>query len=149
MNWDRLKRGQGPQLPEPPKAESSTVRLDRHAGHIDGRTARATGRTKQFNPRVRPEFLERFARAQAKEEDRAGEKITQAYFLELLLANHERSTGADVNPFGLSEAALKGAELIAKRMGWPLSQVIEDAIAARCRDFNIAKGRKTGTELDE
>jgi len=149
MSWDRLKQGQGPQLPEPPKPGNSTVRLDRRVGHVDGRTARATGRTKQFNPRVRPEFLERFAQAQSGEEERAGEKITQAYFLELLLANYERSTGADVNPFGLSEAALKGAELVAERMGWPLSQVIEDAIAARCRDFNIAKGKKSGPERGE
>jgi len=66
------------------------------------------------------------------------------YFLELLLATYKRSSGAGVNPFGLSEAALKGAEMIAERMGWPLSQVVEDAIAARCRDFNIAKGKKSG-----
>ncbi len=146
MSWEALKRGQGGQLPEPPKPGNSTMRLDRQVGHTDGRSARATGRTKQFNPRVRPEFLERFAQAQALEEERAGEKITQAYFLELLLANHERSAGAVVNPFGLSEAAMKGAELIAERMGWPLSQVIEDAIAARCRDFNITEGKKRASE---
>jgi len=88
MSWDRLKQGRG-QLPEPPRADTSTVRLDRPVSRPDGRTARATGRTKQFNPRVRPEFLERFARAQAFEEERAGEKITQAYFLELLLSIYE------------------------------------------------------------
>jgi hypothetical protein len=141
MSWDRVKQPQAAKFPEAPEAKDSTIRLDRRAGYVDGRKAKATGRTKQFNPRVRPEFLERFQEAQAREEERAGEKITQAYFLELLLANYERSMGDAVNPFGLSEAALKGADLIADKMGWPLSQVVEDAIAARCRDFNIAKGK--------
>ena len=68
------------------------------------------------------------------------------YFLELLLTNYERAHGAGMNPFGLSEAAMKGAELIADRMVWPLSQVIEDAIAARLRDFNLAKGRGGGVD---
>lgn len=146
MNSDRFNQRQGTSLPETPKPEHSTVRLDKRRDEDDGRKARKTGRTKQFNPRVTPEFLGQFAVAQAKEEERVGEKITQAHFLEILLANHARSTGEEVKPFGLSEAAMKGAQLIADRMGWPLSQVVEDAIAARCRDFNLAKGRREASE---
>ena len=96
-----------------------------------------------FNPRVRPDFLDRFARAQATEEERAGEKITQAYFLELLLSIYERAQGEELRPFGLSEPAFEAASAIAKHMGWSLSVVIEDAIAARYKQFNFAKEAET------
>lgn len=74
-------------------------------GPSPGWTALATGCTKQFNPRVRPDFLERFARAQAFEEELTGEKITQAYFLELLLSIYARAQGGELGPLGLSEPA--------------------------------------------
>jgi hypothetical protein len=141
MSFDKLK-AQTKSLPEPPRAENSTVRLDRPVSRPDGRTARATGRTKQFNPRVRPEFLERLALAQAREEERAGEKITQAYFLELLLVAYERSRGEAIRPFGLSEPAFQAAQAIAGHMGWSLSVVIEDAIAGRYRQFSLANEPK-------
>jgi hypothetical protein len=143
MSWDDLKKGAGAAFPEPPKAEGSTLKLDRRLGVYDGRKARATGRTKQFNPKVRPEFMERFAEAQAREEEELGERVTQAYFLELLLARYEKDHDKSVAPFGLSEAALVGAEAIADKMKWDLSLVVEDAIAARCRELGLIKsGRK-------
>jgi len=135
-SFDKLKTS---TLPEPPQLASTSVRgngpVRREGGK--GREARNTGRTKQFNPRVRPEFLERFAKAQAFEEERAGEKITQAYFLELLLSVYERAQGQGINPFGLSDPAFKAAQAIAEHMGWPLSVVIEDAIAGRYKNFSI------------
>ena len=139
MSSDGTKDGQGFFLPQPPKRDDTNVNLNRPVSRPDGRTARATGRTKQFNPRVRPDFLDRFARAQATEEERAGEKITQAYFLELLLSIYERAQGEEFRPFGLSEPAFEAASAIAGHMGWSLSVVIEDAIAARYKQFNFAK----------
>ncbi|MFZ0569090.1 MAG: hypothetical protein WAM63_01145, partial [Rhodomicrobium sp.] len=79
MSWDDVKKGVEAGFPEPPKAEGSTLKLDRRLGVYDGRKAQATGRTKQFNPKVRPEFMERFAEAQAREEEELGERVTQAY----------------------------------------------------------------------
>lgn len=138
-SFDKLKTS---TLPEPPKPAITSVRGDGPVERPDGRSVRKTGRTKQFNPRVRPEFLERFAKAQAFEEDRAGEKITQAYFLELLLSVYERVQGEDIKPFGLSDPAFQAAQTIAGHMGWSLSVVIEDAIAARYKQFSIAKKAK-------
>ncbi len=143
MSWDSMKRGQKFVLPEPPKRDDAKLPLNRPVSRPDGRTARKTGRTKQFNPRVRPDFLDRFAKAQAFEEERAGEKITQAYFLELLLSIYERAQGEELRPFGLSEPAFEAASAIAQHMGWSLSVVIEDAIAARYKHFNFAKEPET------
>jgi hypothetical protein len=137
MSWKEFKRGTYP-LGEPPKKEEAKPLRDEPVERPDGRSARKTQRQKQFNPRVRPYFLERFAQAQAFEQKRAGEKITQSYFLELLLSMYERGQGEDMRPFGLSEAAFEAASAIAQHMGWPLSVVIEDAIAARYKYFNFA-----------
>ncbi len=140
MNWDRIKQAARPSLTEPPKPEEKKARLNRH-GEVDGRVARKGNRNRQFNPRVRDAFFVQFQSLQDELQEQSEEKVTQAYVLELLLATYRRAAGREVNPFGLSDAAMRGAELIAERLGWPLSQVLEDAIAARCRDFNIAKGK--------
>ena len=84
--------------------------------------------------------MERFARAQTKEEERAGEKITQGYFLELLLVDHERAEGQELHPFGLSDAAYRAAQAIAGHNGWPLSAVIEDALLSRAKHFSLPTG---------
>jgi hypothetical protein len=135
MSWDDFKRGNYP-LGEPPKKDEE--KANGPIRRPDGRTARKTERQKQFNPRVRPYFLERFAKAQALEEKRAGEKITQSYFLELLLSMYERGQGTELRPFGLSQSAYEAAQAIAGRMEWPLSAVMEDALAARYKHFNFA-----------
>ena len=135
----RIKRDktftlQQPETAAPPNNNGPIWRPD------NGRKARKTGRTKQFNPRVTPQFMERFAEAKAEEASRLGEEIAQAYFLELLLATYERARGHEaVKPFGLSEPAYDAAKAIAEHMGWSLSAVIEDAIAARYKQFSIAK----------
>ncbi len=62
------------------------------------------------------------------------------YFMgSLLLSIYERAQGEEFRPFGLSEPAFEAAQAIADHMGWPLSTVIEDAIAARYKHFNFAK----------
>ena len=143
MSWDEIKRDQTFTMPEPnqkpsPPPPPGPVRRP------DGRTVRKTGRTKQFNPRVTPEFMERFAEARAEEGTRLGEEITQAHFLELLLATYQRARGQpEIRPFGLSEPAFEAARAIAGHMDWPLSAVIEDAIAARYKQFSIAKPPET------
>ncbi len=53
-----------------------------------------------------------------------------AYCLKLLLARYENDHASAVAPFGLSESALTGAQMIADKMRWELSRAVEDAIAA-------------------
>jgi len=129
-------------LPEPPQAGPSPVNLNAPASKVDGRAARTTGRGVQFNTKVRPDFLERFDKMMTAESERLGRSLSRPYFLELMLAVWSRAKGGDVAPFGLSEPALKGAEMIAEKTGWPLAQVIEDAIAARVKELGVA-GTKT------
>jgi hypothetical protein len=146
MSFDRIKRDETFTLPEPSRKEKAAPNLNRPIVRPDGRAARKTGRTKQFNPRVTPQFMERFSEAKAAEASRLGEDITQAYFLELLLATYERAHGhKEVRPFGLSEPAFDAAKAIADHMGWSLSAVIKDAIAARFQRFSIANPADTGT----
>jgi hypothetical protein len=137
VSWDTVKKRVPVEFPEPPKEGNSTLKLDRRIGLYDGRKARATGRTKQFNPKVRPEFMERFAEARAREEEVLGEQVTQAYFLELLLARYEKDHDSSVAPFGLSESALAGAKAIAEKLGWTLGDAVEDAIYARCKELGL------------
>jgi hypothetical protein len=130
-------------LPLPPKAKESELSLDSSIGKYDGRKARNTGRTSQFNPKVRPEFLERFRAAQAQEEEESGEKMTQAYFLDLLLARYEKDHGISIVPFGLSEATFAGVRAISQATGQEAGVVIETAIAKVCRELDlIGKMRK-------
>ena len=140
----RINRDKTFTLIEPSREEKTTPNPKGPVDRPDGRTKRKTGRTKQFNPRVTPQFMERFTEAQAQEAERLGETVTQAYFLELLLATYQRSLGqTEVRPFGLSEPAFDAAKAIADHMGWSLSAVIEDAIAARYKQFSIAKPAET------
>ena len=142
MSYNRIKSDKTNTIPVQETAGNYTGPVKRP----DGREARKTGRTKQFNPRVTPQFMERFAEAKAEEASRLGEEIAQAYFLELLLATYERARGHEaVRPFGLSEPAYDAARAIADHMGWSLSAVIEDAIAARYKQFSIEKPAETRT----
>ena len=140
MSFNRIQSDKTDPTPVPETAAKYTGPVKRE----DGRTKRTTGRTKQFNPRVTPQFMERFAEAKEEEASRLGEEIAQAYFLELLLATYERAHGhEEVRPFGLSEPAYDAAKAIAEHMGWSLSAVIEDAIAARYKQFSIEKPAET------
>ena len=141
MSFNRIQSDKTDPTPVPETAAKYTAPVQRPD---NGRKARKTGRTKQFNPRVTPQFMERFAEAKAEEASRLGEEIAQAYFLELLLATYERARGHEaVRPFGLSEPAYDAARAIADHMGWSLSAVIEDAIAARYKQFSIEKPAET------
>jgi hypothetical protein len=143
MSYDRIKGDKTHLIP----LQETTAKYTAPVQTPDnGRKARKTGRTKQFNPRVTPQFMERFAEAKAEEASRLGEEIAQAYFLELLLATYERARGHEaVRPFGLSEPAYDAAKAIADHMGWSISAVIEDAIAARYKQFSIPKPAETKT----
>ena len=140
MSFNRIQSDKTDTIP----VQETTAKYTAPVKRLDGREARKTGRTKQFNPRVTPQFMERFAEAKAEEASRLGEEIAQAYFLELLLATYERAHGHEaVRPFGLSEPAYDAAKAIADHMGWSLSAVIEDAIAARYKQFSIEKPAET------
>lgn len=136
MSRDEIKSMH--ELPQPRKPKEASPAYTGPVKRPDGREARKTDRQKQFNPRVNERFLERFADAKAAEQARTGENLTQAYFLDLLLSMHERAHGGELRPFGLSEPAFEAAQAIADHMGWSLSVVIEDAIAARYKQFNFA-----------
>lgn len=137
MSWDDFKRGQGSPLTEPPKKDEAKP-LNGPVRRPDGRTTRKTHRTQQFNPRVTENFIEQFGVARAALEEQAGEKITQGYMLELLLATYQRAQGEEPLPFGLSAHAHEAAQAIAEHMGWSLSVVLEDAIAARYKQFDFS-----------
>ncbi|MBS0243892.1 MAG: hypothetical protein JSS20_17095 [Proteobacteria bacterium] len=143
------KRPQGSAtLPEPPSHEAAKrLSLQKPAGVIDGRKARYKGRRVQFNTRVSENFTREFDAAMMAELEAAaargdGRQLSRPYFLELLLATWKRQQGEAVAPFGLSPAALEGARAIAAKTGWELSQVIEDALVARCKDLQIGNRSK-------
>ena len=69
----------GKFLPTPPAEGVTTKTLDRPVGKVDGRSARATGRREQFNPRVHPNFLEAFRQAVKEEMERTGKPVSQGY----------------------------------------------------------------------
>ena len=91
--WNRVHGGKF--LPPPPGEDAKANVLDRPIGRVDGRSARATGRREQFNPRVHRNFLEGFKDALSEEEKRAGKPVTQGYLLEMMLATwrYERAQG--------------------------------------------------------
>jgi hypothetical protein len=128
----------------PPSREASIPNAGREPGAQDGRKARATGRTKQFNPKVTPQFKEAFAEAKALEEDLLGRPLTQAFFLELLLKRYAKDRGAASPPFKLSTAALEGAQAIAAEMNLDLSRALEDAILARCIELGLKPDPNAG-----
>jgi hypothetical protein len=138
MNDERGRPGQTGILPAAVKREDSTVNVGGPIRRYDGRTTRKTDRDRQFNPRVSSVWMDRFGAAKEAEEERVGDKITQAYFLDLLLSLYERAQGSELRPFGLSEPAFEAAQAIADHMDWSLSAVLEDAIAARYKQFHFA-----------
>jgi hypothetical protein len=137
MTYDILKQKRESQMPEPSN-KAKKLRLNRH-GQIDGRQARATYKERQFNPRVRDQFIADFKGLQEELQAQSEEKVTQAYVLELLMATYQQSVGREVNPFGLSDEALEGAMQIAEHNNWTLAVVLEDAISARCKHFNLLR----------
>src|SRR5262249_52658576 len=99
--WSLTKGGK--DLPAPPEESAKANALDHPIGRVDGRSARATGRNAQFNPRVHPNFIEGFREALAEEETRAGKPVTQGYLLEMMLATwrYERAQGRPMKLPGL------------------------------------------------
>ena len=76
------------------------------------------GAQRQLTPSSAQELLERFKEAQAREEEELGERVTEAYFLELLLARYEKGRRINIVPFGLSEAPLPAENLRRDRAGY-------------------------------
>ncbi len=105
------------ELPQPPKIDEAKPAYTGPIRRLDGREKRKTDRQKQFNPRVSQGFLDRFADAKEAEQKRAGQELTQAYFLDLLLSMYERAHGGEMRPFGLSEPAFEAAQAIAGSHG--------------------------------
>jgi hypothetical protein len=125
-------------MPEVPKADGGEKPIRKTVkGEDDGRSLRRTDRKRQFNPRVTEKCLEAFDEVQAYLEGTEGRKVTQAYVMEVVVADFKRSKGHHVNPFGLSAEAMKAAERIAEHNGWELSEALEDALSARLQHFGL------------
>jgi hypothetical protein len=139
--WNRLKGGK--YLPPLPGADATPNVLDRPIGRVDGRTARATGRREQFNPRVHQNFLDGFKAALAEEEQRAGKPVTQGYLLEMMLATwrHERAQGKPVTlpALVLPETVMKAAAALAGHLKVPVEYAVSDAIAERMVSAGLAR----------
>ena len=89
-SFDKLKTS---TLPEPPKPAITSVRGD---GPVErGRTDAATGNgaDETIQSEGQAWVSGAFCEGASLEEDRAGEKITQAYFLELLLVRLRAVSG--------------------------------------------------------
>jgi hypothetical protein len=144
--WDRLKGGKF--LPPPPEADAKANVLDRPIGRVDGRSARATGRREQFNPRVHRNFLDGFKAALAEEEKRAGKPVTQGYLLEMMLATwrHERAQGKPMTgpALVLPETVMKAAGALATHLKVTLEDAVSDAIAERMVSAGLAKVKPAG-----
>jgi hypothetical protein len=142
-SWNLAKGGK--YLPAPPPKEAKANVLDRPIGRVDGRSARATGRREQFNPRVHASFFEGFREALKEEEARAGKSVTQGYLLEMMLATwrHERAAGKPVREPGIVLAATvrKAAEVLAEHLKVPVEDAVGDAIAERMVSAGLAKVR--------
>lgn len=135
--------GAGKSLPPAPKEEIRSNSL----GRMDGRSARATGRRKQFNPRVREEFKTAFEEEVKAERERTGEPITHGRLLELMLAvwRSERLGGKPAPAMGilLPDKMLKAADALAAHLRCSREAAISAAIADQMVKLGLAtvKGR--------
>ena len=140
-SWNVINRGKF--LPAPPAEGVTAKTLDGPVGKVDGRSARATGRREQFNPRVHRNFLEAFRQALKDESARTGKTTSQGYMLEMMLAawRHERAAGGPVKGLGLMvpEMTMRAAAALAEHLKVPVEDAIRDAIAARMVSAGLAK----------
>jgi len=148
-SWNVINRGKF--LPAPPAEGVTAKSLDRPVGKVDGRSARATGRREQFNPRVHPNFIEGFRAAVKDETERAGKPVSQGYMLEMMLAawRHERAGGGPVKGLGLMlpETMMKAAAALAAHLQVSVEEAVGHAITERMVSSGLAKvkpGEKRG-----
>jgi hypothetical protein len=136
--WQGLMGG-GKSLPPAPPEEIRSNAL----GKIDGRSARATGRRKQFNPRVREEFKTAFEEEVKAERERTGEQVTHGRLLELMLAEwrSQRLAGKDAPPMGilLPDKMLKAADALAAQLRCSR----EAAVSAAITEYMVRLGLAT------
>ena len=135
--WQGLVGG-GRTLPPAPPEEVTARSLNR----IDGRSARATGRRKQFNPRVREEFKAAFVEEVRAEEARTGEVVTHGRLLELMLAvwRSERLAGKAAPTVGLvlPDKMLKAADALAAHLRCSREAAVSAAIAEQMVKHGLA-----------
>ena len=136
--------GGGKSLPPAPPEEVTT----RSLGKADGRSARATGRRKQFNPRVREDFKIAFEDEVKAEEERTGEKVTHGRLLELMLAGWrmDRAAGKPAPALGivLPDTMLKAADALAAHLRCSREAAVSAAIAEHMINLGLAKVKGKG-----
>jgi predicted transcriptional regulator len=130
--------GGGKSLPPAPPEEIRSNSL----GRMDGRSARATGRRNQFNPRVREEFRTAFEEEVKAERERTGEHVTHGRLLELMLAvwRSERLAGKPAPSVGivLPDKMLKAADALAGHLRCSREAAISAAIADQMVKLGLA-----------
>jgi hypothetical protein len=135
--WQGLVGG-GRSLPPAPPEEIRSNAL----GRPDGRSTRATGRRKQFNPRVREDFKAAFEEEVQLECERTGEKITHGRLLELMLAvwRSERLAGRPAPALGimLPDKMMKAADALAAHLRCSREAAISAAIADQMVKLGLA-----------
>jgi len=140
-SWNVINRGRS--LPVPPAEGVAGKTLDGPVGKVDGRSARATGRREQFNPRVHRNFLEAFRQALKDESARTGKSVSQGYMLEMMLAawRHERATGGPVKALVLvlPEMTMRAASDLARHLNLSVEAAVSDAITERMISSGLAK----------
>ena len=141
--WQSLV-GSGKSLPPAPPETVTAKSLER----VDGRSARATGRRKQFNPRVREEFKTAFEAEVRVEEERTGETVTHGRLLELMLAvwRSERLAGHPAPQLGivLSDKMLKAADALAAHLRCSREAAVSAAITEQMVKLGLAKVKEKG-----
>ena len=137
-------KGKRELAPPPPRDAAGPVSTERRVGHIDGRSARATGRVVQFNTRVRVDWLEDFERLLAAEQVRMGERITRGYFLEVLTAVYRQHTGESLPVFGLPQKILAGLDKIMEHTGLEQVEAMQQAIAVYLKTHGVVKTKSKG-----
>jgi hypothetical protein len=139
--WERVL-GIGKSLPPAPPEEVTSSSLKRP----DGRSARATGRRKQFNPRVTEEFKKGFEAEVQAERERTGDLITHGRLLELMLADwrSNRLAGKSVPALGitLSDQMLKAADALAAYLRCSREAAVSAAIAEHMVRLGLAKVKR-------
>lgn len=135
--WQGLMGG-GKSLPPAPPEEIRSNAL----GKIDGRSARATGRRKQFNPRVREEFKTAFEEEVKAERERTGEQVTHGRLLELMLAEwrSQRLAGKPGPTMGilLPDKMLKAADALAAQLRCSREAAVSAAITEHMVRLGLA-----------
>jgi len=126
-------------MPARPREAPSPVSVETSIKKTDGRKGRATGRTTQFNTRVRLDWLDDFERLVEEESERGEHKITRGRFLEMLTYVWRQQEGKPLPAFGLPDRILAALDKIKDHTGLDDEQALEQALAVYLQKLGLVK----------